>query len=329
MNISESDFRQSTYFIESAKLARVGKEWNNNIWDSKNNPMGYHALYYRTDKSECRAVLHMIDGNLEILPDRIYFIPAYSVLHSEIDGEMEKYYVHFQSDFIDFGLLIPSYERCFVPADNMTKGLFDIIVKNCKNTDMASERKVQGAMNILLADLLENMAVKQRDEKKFEKVLKYIQEHYRERIEVGDLATEALMETLDHEKVNVRCDATRALGEIGNPKAVDKIIVMLKDEWVNVRIYAVTSLGKLGDKKAVPALIEVMKNEQENDLVRAGAAAALGVLRDQRALLPLRELIMAAEELGELEDTALKSFKKIMAANWQAIPGASPVKKAN
>ena len=102
---------------------------------------------------------------------------------------------------------------------------------------------------------------------------------------------------------------------------------MLKDEWVNVRIYAVTSLGKLNDKKAVPALIEVMKNEKENDLVRAGAAAALGVLRDQRALLPLRELIINAEELGELEDTALKSFKKIMAANWEAMQGAQNVKK--
>ena len=90
---------------------------------------------------------------------------------------------------------------------------------------------------------------------------------------------------------------------------------------------AVTSLGKLNDTKAVPALIDVMKNRSENDLVRAGAAAALGVLRDQRALLPLRELIMEAEELGELEDTALKSFKKIMAANWQAIPGATQQKK--
>ena len=146
-------------------------------------------------------------------------------------------------------------------------------------------------------------------------------------IEIGDVATDALMESLTHEKVNVRCDATRALGEIGNPKAVDKIITMLKDEWVNVRIYAVTSLGKLNDKKAVPALIEVMQNTKENDLVRAGAAAALGVLRDQRALMPLRELIMAADELGELEDTALKSFKKIMAANWQAIPGANAQKK--
>ena len=56
-----------------------------------------------------------------------------------------------------------------------------------------------------------------------------------------------------------------------------------------------------------------MKNRSENELVRAGAAAALGVLRDPRALMPLRELIMEAEELGELEDTALKSFKK----SWQ------------
>ena len=139
--------------------------------------------------------------------------------------------------------------------------------------------------------------------------------------EIGDVATDALIESLYSEKVNVRCDATRALGEIGNAKVVDHIIKMLKDEWVNVRIYAVTSLGKLNDKKAVPALIEVMKNKSENDLVRAGAAAALGVLRDQRALLPLRELIVAAEELGELEDTALKSFKKIMAANWKPVDG--------
>ena len=61
-------------------------------------------------------------------------------------------------------------------------------------------------------------------------------------IEIGDVATDALMNSLDHEKVNVRCDATRALGEIGNKKCVDKIINMLYDEWVNVRIYAVTFL---------------------------------------------------------------------------------------
>lgn len=37
---------------------------------------------------------------------------------------------------------------------------------------------------------------------------------------------------------------------------------------------------------------------------------------------------MNAEELGELEDTALKAFKKIMAANWQNVPGAVNKKAA-
>ena len=46
------------------------------------------------------------------------------------------------------------------------------------------------------------------------------------------------------------------------------------------------------------------------------------------ALLPLRELIVKAEELGELEDTALKSFKKIMAANWKPVNDAQ-TKKVN
>ena len=41
-------------------------------------------------------------------------------------------------------------------------------------------------------------------------------------IEIGDVATDALIESLDHEKVNVRCDATRALGEIGNKKLLIK-----------------------------------------------------------------------------------------------------------
>lgn len=142
-------------------------------------------------------------------------------------------------------------------------------------------------------------------------------------IEIGEIAVDALVRSLSHDKVNVRCDATRALGELCNTKAVTPIIGMLTDEWVNVRIYAVNSLGKLGDKKAVPSLVKVLQDENENELVRAGAAAALGAIRDVRALLPLRELIMAAEELGELEDTALKAFKQIMAANWKDLPGAT------
>src|SRR5262249_38809692 len=118
------------------------------------------------------------------------------------------------------------------------------------------------------------------------------------------------------------------LGELNDIRAVNALVDVLKDEWVNVRIYAVQSLGKLGDKKAVPALIKTLQNAEENDLVRAGAAAALGMIRDPRALLPLRDLIMVADELGEIEDTALKAYKMIMAANWKTVPGANYKKTA-
>ncbi|MBY0450952.1 MAG: HEAT repeat domain-containing protein [Cyanobacteria bacterium] len=147
-------------------------------------------------------------------------------------------------------------------------------------------------------------------------------------IEIGDIAVRPLIRSLTHEKVNVRCDATRALGELKCIDAVEPLIGILHDEWVNVRIYAVQSLGKLGDPRAVEHLIGVLEDTKENDLVRAGAAAALGMLKDQRALLPLRNLIMQAEELGEIEDTALKAYKMIMAANWKNVPGATFNKKA-
>lgn len=146
-------------------------------------------------------------------------------------------------------------------------------------------------------------------------------------IEIGPIAVGPLIKSLKNDRVNVRCDATRALGELNDTKAVKPLIGMLTDEWVNVRIYAVQSLGKLADMRATDALIKVMQDKEENDLVRAGSAAALGLFKDPKALLPLRDLIMDANELGEIEDTALKAYKMIMTANWKGLPGATQAKK--
>jgi HEAT repeat protein len=145
-------------------------------------------------------------------------------------------------------------------------------------------------------------------------------------IEIGAIAAKPLIESLSSERVNVRCDATRALGELGDTAAVMPLVEMLNDEWVNVRIYAVQSLGKLASTDAVPALVETLQNAKENILVRSGAADALGQIKDARALIPLRALIMGANELGEIEDMALKAYKIIMAANWKQVP-ASKVSK--
>ena len=188
MNFPQFTPATGAYMVEAAQFCTVGKEWNHNSWNPRLNPSGNHGLYYRIDHSPCRAVLHMLDGSVELLPDRIYFIPAYSVLNSEIDGEMEKYYIHFQADFIDFGLYRHLFDRCSVPADAMTRYLFDTVMENYKIETPAAQRKVCGAMELLLADLLENLAVQPRDVDKFRPVLEWIQEHYREKITVSQLA---------------------------------------------------------------------------------------------------------------------------------------------
>jgi HEAT repeat protein len=73
-------------------------------------------------------------------------------------------------------------------------------------------------------------------------------------------------------------------------------------------------------------LVTTLEDTDENILVRSGAASALGQIKDARALVPLRALIMGSEVLGEVEDMALKSYKIIMAANWKQVPAAKAAK---
>jgi len=128
----------------------------------------------------------------------------------------------------------------------------------------------------------------------------------------------------------VRWDAVRVLGEIGDPKAVDPLIEVLKnkDETYEVRGSAAIALGEIGDPRAVDPLIEalsyedagwaednwvVRKDKSEYALtVRKSAAIALGEIGDPRGVDPLIEalsyvdyshvVIYSAEALGKIGD---------------------------
>lgn len=175
-------------FVTRAAFCKVGEEWNRNVWNPRDNPTGYHALYYRTDKGNGRAILHTVNGEIELLPGKIYFIPAYSVLHSEISGEMEKYYIHFQSDLFDFGLYSNHKDYEWIMADRLTKNLFDVVIENFNINTLSSQHKVCGAMELLLADFMENIAIQPCDFEKFKCVLQYIDEHFREKIPLKNLS---------------------------------------------------------------------------------------------------------------------------------------------
>lgn len=112
-------------------------------------------------------------------------------------------------------------------------------------------------------------------------------------------AVEPLLTLLfnDHDSA-VREDVVRALGEIGDPQAVDYLFTIMKEP--GLRTLAVEALGRIKDRRAVPVLIKAAQGVDIPDgirtvsgcgdqwteelMTRAAAVRALGAIRDDAAL---------------------------------------------
>jgi HEAT repeat protein len=120
--------------------------------------------------------------------------------------------------------------------------------------------------------------------------------------------------------------AARALGEIGDARAVPPLIAALNDEHMSLRWDAADALGKIGDARAVEPLIAAFKDgqvpnikalehisgpraveplsaalEDERHEVRHAAAKALGKLRDTRGVEPLMAALNRSPDLPTIE----------------------------
>jgi len=70
---------------------------------------------------------------------------------------------------------------------------------------------------------------------------------------------EGLIKALKHKDFEVRKNATDALGEIGDVRAIEPLIQALKDKGRGVQKYAAKALGEIGEP-AVEPLIEALKD---------------------------------------------------------------------
>lgn len=121
-------------------------------------------------------------------------------------------------------------------------------------------------------------------------------------------AREPLLLALEDNNVNVRNGAAISLASIGGPRVLDRLVEHLKNDAA-ARLDVARALGRLGDRKAVEPLINAL--DDEDDSVRTVVAGALGVLGDGRAVDPLIKLLNdpsidtrsgAARALGKIGD---------------------------
>jgi len=91
-----------------------------------------------------------------------------------------------------------------------------------------------------------------------------------------------LTKALKHKDHSIRYGAARALGRLGDPRAVEPLVQALKDDsYPFVREGAAQALGEIGETKAVPPLMKALKEEIWS--VRQKAAEALVEIGDMRA----------------------------------------------
>ena len=122
-------------------------------------------------------------------------------------------------------------------------------------------------------------------------------EEYPEAVSIA-LTAEQAIANLQHEDLSLRYYAAWWLGRfrIRAPSAVDALIVALEDEadrtvlgGYPLRRNAARALGKLGDGRAVPKLIRCL--DCSDYYVREAAAQALEMLGNPDAVPPLMELL--------------------------------------
>ena len=133
------------------------------------------------------------------------------------------------------------------------------------------------------------------------------------------IAIEALVNALDDASEEVRVEAARSLGEIGDHEAIPPLVERLGSEDSHLRAASAEALGRIRRREGVEPLIERLQDEEK--LVRGSAARALGEIRDDRAAEPLMDSLTREQDPFVFSSSAAALGKLgALRAIWTILP---------
>ena len=158
-------------------------------------------------------------------------------------------------------------------------------------------------------------------------------------IRIGGFAVELLITRLNDSDENIRISAAQILGRLGDDTALEPLEeLFFQEDNPNVRAYIVSALGFLGDSRSVELLCDALGDtsplvraysvnalvrigepaleklflslQSQNIIVIGGAAEALGIIRNERAIEPLLGVLGQDGGCGEKVREALVRIGK-------------------
>jgi len=105
--------------------------------------------------------------------------------------------------------------------------------------------------------------------------------------------------------IKPKIEKTLNITELTAKKDVEGLIKALRHKRAQVRQTAARALGEMGDERAVKSLIRVLNDSDEPRIVRRRAAEALGNIGDERAVAPLTKSLEYYDDIGRVAKSAL------------------------
>jgi len=137
-------------------------------------------------------------------------------------------------------------------------------------------------------------------------------------VKIGEPAVDLLINAVDHDQLEVRVRAARALGQIEDSRAMQPLINLLKDPSYKVREAATIAVQKIGGDRVIDLLIDSLKDSEAS--VRTAAVKSLTRI-GELSVAPLIETLhhdnykvreAAARALGQIGDKQVVEYLIVM-----------------
>lgn len=181
MNLYEN-LKSVKFEVIEGDHVTVGDFWNSDCSRFKDERI------YLIKRGEARMSLK--EKELYLKPNRLYFIPAYSVLQGKLYSNLEHYFVHFRFTSHDGSFSSLFHLGNEIAATQEDEYLFDVLLKLIKNTIDTPQTQLHanGILQILISKFIPTINYNDENATRIDATLKYINDNITKKITVKELA---------------------------------------------------------------------------------------------------------------------------------------------